>query len=126
MASSADPFLGGRDFDRVLASHFCAEFQQKYKINTEGNHRAYVRLLTEVEKLKKQMSANATKLPLNIECLLDDKDVSSSLCRADFENMSAELFQRVEVALRKCLVDSSKLFYAVELMIIILDCGAIF
>jgi len=107
LASSADAYLGGRDFDKVLADHFCTEFKQKYNINTASNHRAYVRLITEVEKLKKQMSANATKLPLNIECLMDDKDVSSSMCRADFEAMSAPLLKRVEICLRKCLVDSS-------------------
>lgn len=56
------------------------------------------------------MSANATKLPLNIECFMEEKDVSSSMCRADFEEMSAPLFQRVEMVLQKCLDDSSRFF----------------
>lgn len=100
--------MGGKNFDAVLASHFCAEFQSKYGMKTESNPRAYMRLLTEIEKLKKQMSANATKLPLNIECFMNDKDVSSSMCRADFEQMSAPLFQRVESVMKKCLDDSSE------------------
>jgi len=68
-----------------------------------------MRLLTEVEKLKKQMSANATKLPLGIECFMEEKDVTSSMCRADYEQICASLFQRVEVVLQKCLDDSSKI-----------------
>lgn len=108
MASTADPNLGGRDFDKVLASHFCAEFESRLKLRVQSNHRAYVRLLTEVEKLKKQMSANATKLPLNIECLMNDKDVSSSICRADFEHMCAPMLTRVDETLKVCLRDSSK------------------
>ncbi|CAL8082052.1 unnamed protein product [Orchesella dallaii] len=106
LASSADPNLGGRNFDAALAGHFCVEFRSKYGIDPENNPRAYMRLLTEVEKLKKQMSANATKLPLGIECFMEEKDVSSHMCRADFEQISASLFQRVEVVLQKCLDDS--------------------
>ncbi|OXA61158.1 heat shock 70 kDa protein 4L [Folsomia candida] len=119
LASTADPFLGGRDFDKVLADHFCAEFRVKYKIDPETNHRAYVRLLTEIEKIKKQMSANATKLPLNIECLMDDKDVTSNMCRADFEAMSSNLLQRVEKTMVDCLRSSNLQpsdIYAVEIV----------
>ncbi|ODN05638.1 Heat shock 70 kDa protein 4L [Orchesella cincta] len=106
LASTADPNLGGRNFDAALAGHFCVEFRSKYGIDPENNPRAYMRLLTEVEKLKKQMSANATKLPLGIECFMEEKDVTSSMCRADYEQICASLFQRVEVVLQKCLDDS--------------------
>lgn len=71
--------------------------------------RAYLRLTTEAEKLKKQMSANSTKLPLNIECFMEDKDVHSDLQRTDMEGLCAGLFVRVERTLQKCLKDSSKL-----------------
>lgn len=70
-------------------------------------HRAYLRLVTEVEKLKKQMSANSTKLPLNIECFMEDKDVHSDMQRADMEGLCAGLLQRVENTLKQCLKDSS-------------------
>ncbi|CAL8104143.1 unnamed protein product [Orchesella dallaii] len=106
IASTSDSDLGGRNFDAALAAHFCVEFRSKYGIDPESDHKAYMRLLTEVEKLKKQMSANATKLPLNIECFMEEKDVSSSMCRADFEQICLMLFQRVEFVLQKCLEDS--------------------
>lgn len=68
-----------------------------------------MRLLTEVEKLKKQMSANSTSLPLNIECFMNDKDVRGDIKRADMETMCAPLFQRVEQTLRNCLEQSGEI-----------------
>lgn len=106
LASSADSQLGGRDIDFILAEYFCKDFQSRYNIDPRTSPRAYLRLLTEVEKLKKQMSANSTTLPLNIECFMDEKDVHGDMKRADMEAMCAHLFKRVETALRQCLEDS--------------------
>lgn len=72
-------------------------------------HRAFIRLLAEVEKLKKQMSANSTMLPLNIECFMDDKDVHGQMKRTDMESLCSDLFVRVQKCLQTCLEQSSKL-----------------
>uniref|UniRef100_A0A336MFX0 CSON011762 protein n=1 Tax=Culicoides sonorensis TaxID=179676 RepID=A0A336MFX0_CULSO len=106
MLAASSEQLGGRDFDYYLAEHFSNEFVTKYKIDPRTNKRAWVRLLAEVEKLKKQMSANNTKLPLGIECFMNDIDVSSTMQRGDFEQMCAGLFKRVEETFKKCLKDS--------------------
>lgn len=106
LASASDPQLGGRDIDLILAEHFSNDFQARYRIDPRSNPRAFLRLTNEVEKLKKQMSANSTKLPMNIECFMDDKDVHGDMKRPDMEELCAHLFQRVEKTLRKCLEDS--------------------
>ncbi|OXA55020.1 97 kDa heat shock protein [Folsomia candida] len=106
LTSDSSPSIGGRDFDSLLAHHFCTEFQNKYKIQPETNRRSYARLLTELEKVKKSMSSNAGVLPLKIESLLDDRDVSGKICRAEFETMSQSLFKRVETTLQNCLNNS--------------------
>ncbi|XP_043476010.1 97 kDa heat shock protein isoform X2 [Leptopilina heterotoma] len=106
LASAADSQLGGRDIDTILAEHFCKDFLARYKIDAHNNPRAYLRLLTEVEKLKKQMSANSTKLPLNIECFMEEKDVHGDMKRGDMEAMCSHLFKRVESTLKQCLADS--------------------
>lgn len=62
--------------------------------------------MAEAEKLKKQMSANSTTLPLNIECFMNDKDVSGEMKRADMESLASYLFERVEACLKQCLVQS--------------------
>nr|XP_029731166.1 heat shock 70 kDa protein 4-like isoform X2 [Aedes albopictus] len=106
LASCADQ-VGGRDFDYALAEHFSNEFQTKYKIDPRTNKRAYLRLLTEAEKLKKQMSANSTKLPLNIECFMNEIDVHSTIQRGDMETMCAGSLHRIEATMKKLLKDSN-------------------
>lgn len=108
LASTADSQLGGRDIDVILTEHFCNEFKTRYNIDVHTNPRAYLRLLAEAEKLKKQMSANSTTLPLNIECFMDEKDVHAEMKRNDMEALCAHLFERVEKILKQCLSDSSK------------------
>lgn len=81
LACVCDHTLGGRDIDETVAQHFIEEFKSKFKVDVGTNPRAYFRLLQDVEKLKKQMSANSTVLPLNIECLIDEKDVSGKMNR---------------------------------------------
>ncbi|XP_069349292.1 heat shock 70 kDa protein 4L isoform X1 [Eulemur rufifrons] len=100
LATTFDPYLGGRNFDEALVDYFCEEFKTKYKINVKENSRALLRLYQECEKLKKLMSANASDLPLNIECFMNDLDVSSKMNRAQFEQLCASLLARVEPPLK--------------------------
>lgn len=81
LATAFDPILGGRNFDEMLVNHFCEEFSKKYKLDVKSKIRAVIRLSQECEKLKKLMSANASDLPLNIECFMNDIDVSGVLNR---------------------------------------------
>lgn len=108
LATASDPQFGGRNIDLQLADYFCKDFQSRYKIDAKSNPRAFIRLLAEVEKIKKQMSANSTVLPLNIECFMEDKDVHGEMKRSDMESLCAELFERVERVLVQCLQQSSK------------------
>uniref|UniRef100_A0A1A7WXT9 Heat shock 70kDa protein 4-like n=1 Tax=Iconisemion striatum TaxID=60296 RepID=A0A1A7WXT9_9TELE len=119
LATSFDPYLGGRHFDESLVNFFCEEFKTKYKLNVRDNPRALLRLHQECEKLKKLMSANSSDLPLNIECFMNDIDVSSRMNRTQFEDMCAQYLMRVEVPLKAAL-EQSKLskddIYAVEIV----------
>lgn len=108
MISNSWDEVGGRNIDNILAEYFANEFVKKYKINAKQNQRAYLRLVTECEKIKKQMSANSTKLPLNIDCFMEEIDVTSSMSRTDMEELCADIFKRVETVCRKCLANSSK------------------
>ncbi|XP_045492632.1 heat shock 70 kDa protein 4 isoform X2 [Colias croceus] len=103
LATSSDPCCGGRDIDIALAEYFCQDFMTRYKLDPRKNQRAYLRLLQEVEKLKKQMSANSTRLPLNIECFMEERDVSGDMQRSQMEQICADTFNRVERTLRNIL-----------------------
>ncbi|XP_022607632.1 heat shock 70 kDa protein 4 [Seriola dumerili] len=119
LATACDPELGGKDFDEVLVKYFCEEFGKKYKLDVKTKPRALVRLYQECEKLKKLMSANSSDLPLNIECFMNDIDVSGKLNRGQFEEMCADIFARVEPPLQT-LLEHAKLkkedIYAVEIV----------
>ncbi|XP_029028800.1 heat shock 70 kDa protein 4a isoform X2 [Betta splendens] len=119
LATASDSELGGKDFDDILVNHFCEEFSKKYKLDVKSKPRALVRLYQECEKLKKLMSANSSDLPLNIECFMNDIDVSSKLNRGQFEEMCAELLAKVEGPLRS-VMEQAKLkkedIYAVEIV----------
>lgn len=106
MACVCDPTFGGRDFDEALARHFTEEFKVKYKVDASRNQRAYLRLTQDAEKLKKQMSANSTELPLNIECFIDEKDVSAKMKRVQMEELTAGLLARTEANFKKLLEES--------------------
>lgn len=106
LATAWDDSLGGREFDNRLRDYFCQEFLTKYRVDARTNKRAWIRLGNEVEKIKKQLGMNTTNLPLNIECFMDDKDVSAQVNRAQFEEMCADLIDRVEPPLQRALSES--------------------
>ncbi|MED6133920.1 hypothetical protein PIB30_032721 [Stylosanthes scabra] len=105
LAHSYDRSLGGRDFDEVLFHHFAAKFKEEYKIDVLQNARASLRLRAACEKLKKVLSANP-EAPLNIECLMDEKDVRGFIKREEFEQLSIPILERVKRPLEKALAEA--------------------
>ncbi|MBN3323272.1 HSP74 protein, partial [Atractosteus spatula] len=119
LATAFDVNLGGKDFDEILVNYFCEEFAKKYKLDVKSKTRALLRLYQECEKLKKLMSANSSDLPMNIECFMNDIDVSGKMNRGAMEEMCAGLLARVEPPLRSVL-EQARLkkedIYAVEIV----------
>lgn len=105
LSHAFDRNLGGRDFDEVLFNYFAVEFKEKYSIDVYTNIKACVRLRASCEKVKKVLSANA-EAPLNIECLMEEKDVKSFIKREEFEKLSSGLLERLIVPCQKALADS--------------------
>jgi len=119
MLACASNASGGRNFDEAICRYFIQDFQERYKLNVASNKKASLKLMTEAEKLKKLMSANQNKLPINIECFMDDKDVKGAMDRAMFEELIAGDLTTIEGTLRACL-EASKLkledIYSVEVV----------
>ncbi|KAG8379927.1 hypothetical protein BUALT_Bualt07G0140600 [Buddleja alternifolia] len=105
LAHSFDRCLGGRDFDEALFQHFAAKFKDEYKIDVYQNAKACLRLRAACEKLKKVLSANP-EAPLNIECLMDEKDVRGFIKRDEFEQISIPILERVKKPLEKALAEA--------------------
>ncbi|CAH00146.1 adenyl-nucleotide exchange factor SSE2 [Kluyveromyces lactis] len=102
LGTAYDKHFGGRDFDHAITEHFADEFKGKYKIDIRENAKAYNRVLSAAEKLKKVLSAN-TAAPLNIESVMNDVDVSSQLSREELEELVSSLLERVTDPVTKAL-----------------------
>ncbi|ORZ15696.1 heat shock protein 70 family, partial [Absidia repens] len=100
--SAYDKHFGGRNFDNVIVEHLAAEFKEKFKIDVYTNQKALIRLMVAAERCKKVLSANP-QAPVNIESIMDDRDVQTLVNRADFEEWAAHLFTRTEDTLRKAM-----------------------
>lgn len=105
LGSAYDKHFGGRDLDLAIANHFAEEFKSKYKIDITENPKAFYRVLTASERLKKVLSANSSA-PFNIESLMNDVDVSSSLTRDDLEGFFAPLLEKIHVPIEVALKDA--------------------
>lgn len=105
LSHAYDSNLGGRDFDEVLFRHFAEKFKEQYNIDVYSNVKACIRLRTACEKLKKVLSANP-EAPLNIECLMDEKDVKGFIKRDEFEKLTSGLLEKVVVPCNKALSDA--------------------
>ncbi|KAJ6308892.1 hypothetical protein OIU76_018478 [Salix suchowensis] len=66
---------------------------------------SFDRLRAACEKLKKVLSANP-EAPLNIECLMEEKDVRGFIKREEFEQISIPILERVKRPLEKALQDA--------------------
>jgi len=87
LASSTSTNTGGKFLDAALLQYTIGEIEAKYGCEVRNNRKAVNKLRLAVEKIKKQMSANSNKLPLQIENLCEDLDVNLSLDRAKFEEL---------------------------------------
>lgn len=104
-ATTFDRHFGGRNIDRALVEHFATEFKEKFKIDIRTNAKAWTRVTTAVERVKKILSANA-QAPISIESLMEDKDVRAVLKRDEMEAMLKPLLERITVPLEQALADA--------------------
>ncbi|CAG5086615.1 Oidioi.mRNA.OKI2018_I69.PAR.g11284.t1.cds [Oikopleura dioica] len=119
LGSAYDKTLGGSNFDKVIWQYMNDAFVEKYKVDTTKNIRALVKLVEACEKTKKTMSANAIDIPLNLECLMDDKDVNGKINRDQFHELAAPLLERIKATLVQGLAASGlkkEDLYSVEII----------
>lgn len=114
-----DEDLGGRDFDSVIAEWIATKFEEKYKGKLSDSPRnkpkVMLKLGVAAEKAKKTLSpAGVKEARINLECLMDDLDVSLCLkaeeYRAMCEPLLAKMSGPVERALAEAGLQASDLF----------------
>merc|ERR1712150_68897 len=109
-STAGDTHLGGEDFDNRMVDHFVNEFKRKHKKDIKGNKRALRRLRTACERAKRTLSASA-QANIEIDSLFEGIDFYTSVTRARFEELCADLFrgtlEPVEKSLRDAKMDKS-------------------
>merc|ERR1712135_51298 len=107
-STAGDTHLGGEDFDNRMVNHFVQEFTRKHKKDLSSNHRALRRLRTACERAKRTLSSS-TQASVEIDSLFEGIDFYTSITRARFEELCADLFrgtlEPVEKALRDAKMD---------------------
>ena len=110
-ATAGDTHLGGEDFDARLLRHFSEEFKRKHKKDLSGNARALRRLRTACERAKRTLSSTS-QTTVEIDSLFEGIDFYSSITRARFEDLNADLFRKcmepVEQVIRDAKMDKVK------------------
>ena len=111
-STSGDTHLGGEDFDKRMVNHFIQEFKRKHKKDISDNKRAVRRLRTACERAKRTLSSS-TNASIEIDSLFEGIDFYTSITRARFEELNADLFrgtmEPVEKSLRDAKLDKAQI-----------------
>nr|WHV00578.1 Hsc70 [Daphnia magna] len=111
-STAGDTHLGGEDFDNRMVNHFVQEFNRKHKKDLSSNPRALRRLRTACERAKRTLSSSS-QASIEIDSLYEGIDFYTSITRARFEELCADLFrgtlEPVEKALRDAKMDKSQI-----------------
>jgi L1 cell adhesion molecule like protein len=111
-STAGDTHLGGEDFDNRMVDHFKGEFKRKHKKDLGENKRALRRLRTACERAKRTLSASS-QANIEIDSLFDGTDFYTTITRARFEELCADLFRNtlepVDKALRDAKIDKKEI-----------------
>jgi len=109
-STAGDTHLGGEDFDNRMVNHHINEFKRKFKKDISNNKRAVRRLRTACERAKRTLSSS-TQASIEIDSLFEGIDFYTTITRARFEELCADLFrgtlEPVEKSLRDAKLDKS-------------------
>ncbi|CAI4417479.1 AAC_HP2_G0015430.mRNA.1.CDS.1 [Saccharomyces cerevisiae] len=104
-ATAGDTHLGGEDFDSRLVNFLAEEFKRKNKKDLTTNQRSLRRLRTAAERAKRTLSSSA-QTSIEIDSLFEGIDFYTSITRARFEELCADLFRSTLEPVEKVLADS--------------------
>lgn len=116
LSTSGDTHLGGDDFDKKIVDYLASEFQKSEGIDLRKDRQALQRLTEAAEKAKIELSS-VTQAEINLPFITATQDgpkhLDTTLTRAKFEEICADLIDRcripVENAVRDAKIDKSAL-----------------
>ncbi|XP_037543545.1 hypoxia up-regulated protein 1 [Nematolebias whitei] len=115
-----DRGLGGFEMDLRLRDHLAGLFnkQKKSEKDVRENPRAMAKLLKEAQRLKTVLSANIDFMA-QVEGLMDDIDFKAKVTRTEFEDLCADLFERVPHPVHEALTAAEMKLEEIEQVILV-------
>lgn len=104
-ATNGHTHLGGEDFDNRLVEFCAGEFRRKTNLDLKENPKALRRVRAACEKAKRALSS-ATQATVDIDAIMDGRDLNMTITRAKFEELCMDLFKKCLAPLENVLKDS--------------------
>ncbi|WP_378730801.1 molecular chaperone DnaK [Nocardia brasiliensis] len=108
-ATAGDSHLGGDDFDRRLVDYLADEFQRDQLVDLRKDPQALQRLFEAAEKAKVELSSVAqtqVNLPFVTADANGPKHLATTINRAKFEDLTADLVQRCLGPVQQAMADA--------------------
>jgi molecular chaperone DnaK len=109
LATAGDTHLGGDDFDRRIVDHLADEFQRDNGIDLRSDPQALQRLFEAAEKAKVELSS-VTQTQISLPFVTADasgpKHLNTTLRRATFEEITADLLERCRGPVQQAMSDA--------------------
>jgi molecular chaperone DnaK len=108
-STAGDTHLGGDDFDRRLVDHLADQFRRENGIDLRTDPQALQRLYEAAEKAKAELSSVAqtsVNLPFITADAAGPKHLITTVTRATFEDLTADLVERCLGPVRQALADA--------------------
>ncbi|XP_046851747.1 hypoxia up-regulated protein 1-like [Xenia sp. Carnegie-2017] len=114
-----DRTLGGREFDFRIRDLLVELFMEQHKgLDPTTSPRSMNKFLKEAKRVKQVLSAN-TETFSQIEGVFKDQDFRAKVTRSKFEEMSADLFDRVAGPVNQALKSSSVTLDEIESVLVL-------
>mmetsp|Transcript_23580 Transcript_23580/g.60531 ORF Transcript_23580/g.60531 Transcript_23580/m.60531 type:complete len:625 (-) Transcript_23580:167-2041(-) len=105
-ATAGDTHLGGEDFDDRMVHHLASVFEAEAEAEgVRADPRAMRRLRTAAEAAKRELSSTE-QATVHVDALFEGRDFSCTITRALFEDISADLLQRLMDPVSQVLADA--------------------
>ncbi len=108
-ATAGDTHLGGDDFDRRIVDNLADEFMKGNGIDLRNDPQALQRLFEAAEKAKVELSS-VTQTSINLPFITADasgpKHLTTTLTRATFERITADLIDRCLSPVEQAMADA--------------------
>ncbi len=124
LSTNGDTFLGGEDFDLRIVDFLVDTFKTDTGIDLKAQKDALQRLKEEAEKAKKELSS-ASSYEVNLPFITMDmetkepKHLTTTLSRAKFESLVADLVKRTIDPCQKALKDAGKTIDQIDEVVLV-------